>query len=299
MSDSLGDIAVFVAAADSGRLAHAARSLGMSPAAVSAALKRLETSLGVKLMLRTTRSLRITEDGERYLAHARAALESLKQGRLALASDSNDVRGLVRITAPADFGRNRVVEWLDAFGAEHPNVQFQLTFEDAIVDFYRSPIDLALRYGRPADSSLIARQVATLQRGLCAAPAYLAQRGTPAQPLDLPAHDAICYMVHQRAFDRWRLVRGDDDLEVQVRPRWVFNDAEMVRRWTIRGRGISYRILSDVADDVAAGRLVRVLPDWFGEPVPLSLVYPDRKLSPALRLLIGFLHERCEALVQP
>ncbi|HJU39497.1 MAG TPA: LysR family transcriptional regulator [Tahibacter sp.] len=296
MSDSLGDIAVFVAAADSGRLAHAARALGISPAAVSASLKRLEASLGAKLMLRTTRSLRLTQEGERYLAHARDALESLKQGRLALAHDANDVRGLVRVTAPADFGRNRVVEWLDAFAIAHPNVQFQLTFDDAIADFYRSPIDLALRYGRFADSSLIARPVAMLARGLVASPAYLAQRGVPAHPLDLPAHDAICYMVQQRAFDRWHLVRGDDDVDLQMRPRWVFNDAEMVRRWAIRGRGVAYRMLNDVADDVAHGRLVRVLPEWFGEPVPLGLVYPDRKLSPALSHLIEFLTERCRAL---
>ncbi|MDC8013034.1 LysR family transcriptional regulator [Tahibacter soli] len=296
MSDSLGDIAVFVAAADSGRLAHAARALGISPAAVSAALKRLETSLGAKLMLRTTRSLRLTQEGERYLAHARGALESLRQGRLALASDTNDVRGLLRITAPADFGRNRVAAWLDEFAAAHPNVQFQMTLDDAVADFFRSPIDLALRYGRFADSSLIAQPVATLARVLCAAPGYLARRGTPERPLDLVAHDTICYMVQQRAADRWRLSRGDDDVEVQVRPRWVFNDAEMVRRWAIRGNGVAYRILSDIAADVENGKLQRVLPEWHGEPVPLSLVYPDRKLSPALRLLIGFLTEKCGAL---
>ena len=296
MSDSLGDIAVFVAAADSGRLAHAARALGISPAAVSASLKRLEASLGVKLMLRTTRSLRLTQDGERYLAHARAALESLRQGRLALASESGDVRGLLRITAPADFGRNRVAGWLEQFAAEHPNVQFQMTLDDAVADFYRSPIDLALRYGRFADSSLIAQPVAQLARVVCAAPAYLARRGTPTHPHELAMHDTICYTVQQRAADRWRLFDGTDDLEVQVRPRWVFNDAEMVRRWAIRGMGVAYRIWSDISGDVEEGKLQRVLPGWHGEPVPLSLVYPDRKLSPALRLLIGFLAEKCGAL---
>jgi len=296
VSDSLGEIEVFVAAADSGRLAHAARALGISPAAVSASLKRLEASLGVKLMLRTTRSLRLTQEGERYLAFARDALESLRQGRLALAHDNNDVRGLVRITAPADFGRNRVAGWLEEFAAAHPNVQFQLTLDDAVADFFRSPIDLALRYGRFADSSLIAQPVAQLARVLCAAPAYLARRGMPTHPHELAAHDTICYMVQQRAADRWRLFDGTDDLEVLVRPRWVFNDAEMVRRWAIRGMGVAYRIWSDIAGDVEEGRLQRVLPGWRGEPVPLSLVYPDRKLSPALRLLIGFLGEKCGAL---
>ena len=296
MSETLGDIAVFVAAADSGRLAHAARALGISPAAVSTALKRLEASLGVRLILRTTRSLRLTQEGERYLLHAREALESLRQGRLALGSEGGDARGLLRITAPADFGRNRLSPWLAEFAADYPDVQFQITLDDAIADFFRSPVDIALRYGRFSDSSLIAVPLALLQRVVCAAPAYLARRGTPSHPRDLVAHDTICYMVQQRAADRWRLVSTESDLEVQVNPRWVFNDAEMVRRWAIRGMGVAYRVRDDISSDVEEGKLEHILPDWRGDPVQLSLVYPDRKLSPALRLLIGFLTERCATL---
>ena len=102
-------------------------------------------------------------------------------------------------------------------------------------------------------------------------------------------------MQQQRAVDRWPLHRGDERVEIEVAPRWVFNDAEMVRRCATRGMGIAYRIRSDIEDDLAAGRLQRVLPDWDGEPVPLSLVYPDRALSPALRALISFLGERAPA----
>jgi DNA-binding transcriptional LysR family regulator len=291
MSELLSDIEVFVASAEGGQLAHAARVLGITPAGASAALKRLETVLGVKLMLRTTRKLRLSLDGERYLPHARAALASLREGRLALAADRDEISGLLRLTAPADFGRNRLMAQLLAFAQQHPAVRFQITLDDAISDFFTAPVDVALRYGALGDARLVALPLAYLPRGLCAAPDYLAVRGAPAHPLELRAHDTLCYMQQQRAVDRWPLHRGDETVTVELSPRWVFNDAEMVRRCAVRGLGIAYRILDDVADDLAAGRLVRVLPDWTGEPVALSLVYPDRAMSPALRALVAFLTE--------
>jgi DNA-binding transcriptional LysR family regulator len=289
MSESISDIEVFVASAEGERLAHAARVLGLTPAGASAALKRLEQSLGVKLMLRTTRKLRLTQAGERYLVHARQALAALREGRLALSTDADAIAGLLRITAPADFGRNRLMTRLVEFAARHPGVRFQVTLDDAVSDFFSAPIDLALRYGALGDARLVAVPLAELPRVLCASPGYLARRGEPAHPSELPTHDVLCYMQQQRAVDRWRLSRGAESLEVDVAPRWVFNDAEMVRRCAIRGMGIAYRIRGDVEDDIDAGRLRHVLPEWQGEPVALSLVYPDRTLSPALRRLITFL----------
>lgn len=292
MSESVSDIAVFVACADSGRLNHAARTLGITPAVASAALKRLEAGLGVRLVLRTTRSLRLSAEGERYLPHARAALDALNAGRLAVNRDGDALDGLVRITAPADFGRNRLAGWLDDFAARHPRVRFQITLDDAVADFFAAPVDLALRYGALNDSSLIAAPLAQLVRVACAAPDYLARRGIPQSPQELIEHDALCYMRQHRPVDRWMFTRGSESVDVTVVPRWTFNDAEMVRRWAIRGRGIAYRIWADVAEDVAAGRLVRVLPEWIGEATPLSLVYTERRLSPALRAVIDFLLER-------
>lgn len=291
MSESLSDIAVFVACADSGRLSHAARALGVTLAVASAALKRLEAQLGARLILRTTRSLRLSAEGDRYLPHARAALAALGAGRLALAAGAEG-SGLVRITAPADFGRNRLAGWLDEFAVLYPQVRFQITLDDAIADLYAAPVDLALRYGHPADSSLIALPLAQLLRVACAAPGYVARRGLPQQPQELPAHETICYMRQQRPADRWRFVCGSEECEVQVAPRWTFNDAEMVRRWAVQGRGVAYRIWADVVQDVRAGRLLRVLPQWVGEAVPLNLVYAERRVSPALRALIDFLLER-------
>ncbi|MEO8669774.1 MAG: LysR family transcriptional regulator [Tahibacter sp.] len=296
MTESLSDIAVFVASVDGGRLTHAARVLGITPAAASAALKRLETQLGVRLILRTTRTLRLTQEGERYLEGARVALDALRDGRLALSATNTELEGIVRITAPADFGRNTLAPWLATFARQHPKVRYQLTLDDAVSDFFTSPVDLALRYGRPQDSSLVAMPLATLERVLCAAPSYLDRCGTPRQPSDLPAHETLCYTVRQRPGDRWLLRRGDEQCEIDVTPRWTFNDAEMVRRWAIRGDGIAYRLWCDVVDDIVAGRLVRVLPDWIGEKVQMNIVYPDRKLSPLCRALVDELTERCRTL---
>jgi len=292
MHESVSDIAVFVACADSGQLSNAARSLGITLAVASAALKRLEAQLGTRLILRTTRSLRLSAEGERYLPHARAALDALSAGRLALSCDGGELRGLVRITAPADFGRNRLAGWLDDFAQQHPQVQFQVTLDDAIADFFAAPVDLALRYGTLTDSSLIALPLARLVRVACAAPAYVERRGAPEQPQELSAHETLCYMRQHRAADRWTFQRSEEICDVTVTPRWTFNDAETVRRWALRGRGIAYRIWADVAEDIAAGRLQRVLPQWIGEAVPLSLVYTERRQSPVLRALIDFLSER-------
>lgn len=291
MSELLTDIGVFVACAEGERLAHAAQVMGLTPAGASAALKRLEATLGTTLVLRTTRKLRLTGAGERYLPHARQALAAVRDGRLALSGEGDAIVGRLRISAPADFGRNRLMARLLEFAARHPQVRFEVTLDDAISDFFSTPIDLALRYGPLGDARLIALPLAQLPRVLCAAPDYLQRRGQPQHPSELPAHETLCYMQHRRAVDRWLLRRGEERLEIEVAPRWVFNDAEMVRRCAIRGMGIAYRIRGDVEDDLLAGRLVHVLPEWEGAPVALSLVYPDRALSPALRALIGFLAE--------
>jgi len=292
MNESPNDLALFVAVAESGRLAEAARLLDISPAAASAALKRLEDQLGVRLVLRSTRTLRLSVEGERYLPHARAVLAALRSGREALARDA-PLAGWIRISAPADFGRNRLLPLLDQFARQHPEVRFQLSLDDNLSDFYRQPVDLALRYGAIQDERVVAVPLGELQRWLCAAPAYLDRHGHPESPAALAAHATVCYMQRQRPVSLWRLFRADGvETQVEVEPRWVFNDAEMVRRRALAGAGIALRVEVDIADDIAAGRLQRVLPEWRGESAPFSLVYPDRALSPPLRAVVDYLGER-------
>ncbi len=165
------DLQLFVRAADLGSLSAAARVMDMSAAVASAALKRIEQQLGARLLARSTRSLRLTAEGEGFLEYARAALSNLDEGRRLLASGQDQVSGILQLSAPSDFGRNLLLPWLDAFQREHPKLTVRLLLGDRIADLFRQPVDIALRYGEPEDSSLIALPIAPHNRRvLCASP---------------------------------------------------------------------------------------------------------------------------------
>ncbi|MGP6219051.1 LysR family transcriptional regulator, partial [Pseudomonas paraeruginosa] len=169
------DLQVFVHTSDSGSLSAAARQLDISPAVASAALKRLESELEVRLFARSTRSLRLTPEGDAFLLHARASLRSLEEGRRLLQGGKDQIAGVLQLSAPSDFGRNLLLPWLDEFQARYPRLSLRLLLGDRVADLYRQPVDVAIRYGAPADSSLVALPLAAdNRRVLCAAPAYLA-----------------------------------------------------------------------------------------------------------------------------
>lgn len=148
MSSTL-DLEVFVRTADTGSLSAAARGLGLTPAAASIALKRLETRLGIRLLARSTRSMRLTEEGRRYLESVRVALEALSEGEQAIKQQGQSLSGLLQLAAPSDFGRNVLLGWLDAFKLEHPNIRLQLLLNDSNADLFRDTVDIALRFGVP------------------------------------------------------------------------------------------------------------------------------------------------------
>ncbi|MDN5514159.1 MAG: LysR family transcriptional regulator, partial [Pseudomonas sp.] len=190
------DLQLFVRTAETGSLSAAARLLDVSPAVASAALKRLEQQLQVRLLARSTRSLRLTPEGELYLVHARLALQSLEEGRQQLVGSQEGICGVLQLSAPSDLGRNTLLPWLDAFQSEHPQLQLRLLLADRVTDLFREPVDIALRYGAPEDSSLVALPVAPdNRRVLCAAPAYLARHGSPQSVEDLHQHNCLLYML--------------------------------------------------------------------------------------------------------
>lgn len=165
------DLQLFVRAADLGSLSAAAQVMDLSPAVASAALKRIEQQLGARLLARSTRSLRLTAEGDGFLEYARAALSSLDEGRRLLASGQDHVSGVLQLSAPSDFGRNQLLPWLDEFQREYPQLTVRLLLGDRIADLFRQPVDIALRYGEPEDSSLVALPVAPNNvRVLCASP---------------------------------------------------------------------------------------------------------------------------------
>ncbi|WP_294770128.1 LysR family transcriptional regulator [uncultured Rhodoferax sp.] len=298
---ALQDLDIFVRTVDTGSLSATARALDITPAAASAALKRLEAELHAPLLVRSTRSLRLTPEGSLFLEHARLALATLGEGMQALSTGRHQVQGVLRLAASSDMGRNVLLPWLDAFQARHPQLRYRLTLSDRMSNLFSEPVDAAFRHGKPRDSSLVALPVApNNRRVLVASPAYVQQHGAPATPQDLAAHDCLCFVLGEEVNDRWTFRRGDDALVVRAQGGHVCNDGDVVRRWALAGRGVAYKAWVDVAQDVVQGRLQLLCPEWDTEPVPLYMVLPDRRqLTPGLRLLREFVAEACAAWPQP
>ncbi|MCQ4310982.1 LysR family transcriptional regulator [Pseudomonas stutzeri] len=293
------DLQIFVRTADLGSLSAAARALELSPAVASAALKRLEAELGCRLLVRSTRSLRLTGEGEQYLVHARAALQSLSEGQQLLAGGKASISGQLQLAAPSDFGRNVLLPWLDEFQRQHPLISLRLLLADRNADLFRQPVDIALRYGTPEDSSLVALPVATANRRvLCAAPAYLARHGAPRELRELTEHNCLRFMLAGRVHERWCFHDGRREMVQVVAGDRISDDADVVHRWALAGHGLVYKSWLDVAQDVQAGRLTVLLPALLGEPAPLNLICAHRAhLGETLRLLREHLIERCRALI--
>ena len=292
------DLQLFVRAADLGSLSAAARVMDMSPAVASAALKHIEAQLGSRLLARSTRSLRLTAEGEGFLEYARTALASLDEGRRVLARGQDEVSGVLQLSAPSDFGRNLLLPWLDEFQREHPQLTVRLLLGDRIADLFRQPVDIALRYGEPEDSSLVALPVAPdNRRVLCASPDYLARKGEPRQLEQLLQHNCLLYMLGTRVHDHWQFNDGKRELGLTVSGNRFSDDADVVRLWAVAGQGIAYKSWLDVAGDVQTGRLKVLLPGLVCERAPLNLLCGHRaQLSKPVRLLRDMLSERCGVL---
>jgi DNA-binding transcriptional LysR family regulator len=290
------DLQLFVRAADLGSLSAAARVMDLSAAVASAALKRIETQLGARLLARSTRSLRLTAEGEGFLEYARAALASLEEGRRLLASSQDRCDGVLQLSAPSDFGRNVLLPWLDEFQLRHPQLTVRLFLGDRIADLFRHPVDIALRYGEPEDSSLVALPVAPMNRRvLCAAPGYLSRHGEPRQLEQLAQHNCLLFMLGERVHDHWTFHDGRREVSLTVGGNRFSDDADVVRRWAVAGEGIAYKSALDVAADIRAGRLKVLLPELQGELAPLNLLCAHRaQLSKPINLLLEMLRQRCE-----
>lgn len=290
----LDDLGIFVRSAALGSFTAAAHEADLLPGQAAEAVKRLERELDVRLFARTTRSLRLTAEGEQYLPSALAALEALRHGRDNLNRESAQLSGTLQVAAPSDLGRNVLLPWLTAFRREHPQLNLRFFLSDQIADLFRDPVDIAIRYGLNADANYIALPLAPWNRKvLVASPEYLARQGAVQAPEDLREHQCLLYMQQGRIYDKWQLGAQT----VQVRGALLCDDADIARRWAVAGEGITYKSWLDVSDDVLAGRLVVLLQDHPGPTMPLSLVCPHRKqLSPAVRQLHAWLSCRFAGL---
>ena len=290
---------LFVRADDLGSISAAARELGWLPATASAALLRAEQELGGKLFTRTTRSLKPTPDGERFLERARQALETLDEAREVFLSGKQGAKGLIRLSAPFDVGEQVLLPALDAFLDKHAGVQLALQLSDQFRDLWREDFDAAIRYGVITDANLIVRKLAETRRILVAAPRYLERNGTPRRIEDLAAHECLLLKTSARTADVWPLVRGRRTVEIKVRGRRLSDNGAVTRRWAVAGRGIALKSWIDVCEDVARGRLVRVLPDVTSDSYPIMLATSSGiRMLGRMRALGDWLAERFAERVQ-
>ncbi|WP_413721253.1 LysR family transcriptional regulator [Sodalis sp. RH24] len=294
----IDDLALFVRSAALGSFSNAAREADLLPAQVSAAIKRLERELNIRLFARSTRSLRLTAEGEQYLPYARAALRSLREGQDLLHQEPAGLHGMLQIAAPSDLGRNVLLPWITQFRHDHPNLQVRLYLSDQVTDIFKDPVDVAFRYGIMDDASYVALPLAAENRRVVvASPAYLARRGRPSTPADLAGHDCLTFVLHGRVYDKWRFYPHGQPQAVGVSGTLTSDDAEVVRRLAIAGEGIAYKSWLEVCHDVRAGRLEVVLKGYGGDRVPLHLICPHRRqFSPAVRQLYERLKLGCGEL---
>jgi DNA-binding transcriptional LysR family regulator len=277
--DNLDDLRVLLATAETGSLTGAGRRCGLSTAAVSAAIKRLETALGVRLFERTTRSVRPTEEGEVMIDHA---LEIVSEGQARVRAGSSGLTGTIRITAAAVFAHEMLATWLAEFAVQHPQLHVDLLVSDAHLDLVRDGIDLALRNGPLADSSHTARLLGSARRVACASPDYVARHGDPGQPSELASHECLVYHVRGRRMGIWQFDReGEPAQQVRVSGRLACNDASIAQQWALQGRGILYQSELALVDSLASGKLVRLMPGYRGEDASLYAVLPSRRYVPA------------------
>lgn len=295
----LDDVQIFVHTVDYGSFSEAARQLNIAPAHASASVQRLERALDTRLFTRSTRSMQLSEAGERYLPHARVMIGALVQGEQALASGRGALSGPLRLSAPSDFGRNLMLPWLDEFQHHHPGLSLHLKMSDRAADLIRQPLDAVVRYGALPDSSLLAMKlVDNNRRALCAAPSYVQRHGAPAKVEDLRRHNCLRYVWSEQIHERWRFTPPGGERTVAVTGNRISDDADAVRRWAVAGEGLVYKSRLDLIDDLKAGRLVELFPPEHCEPSPLHLICAHRaQLTPAIIELHAFLSERCSALL--
>lgn len=278
----------FVAIIEKGSLSAAARALSTVPSTASARLTALEGRLGVQLVTRTTRQLSLTDDGEIYLADCRRILAEIERSECAIRHRRGALSGHIRLTAPSDFGRQRVRPALDAFMQAHPRISVNLHLSDRVEDLGEH--DLAIRVGPLKGSTLVARRLAGGHRVVCAAPSYWAGHPRPDAPADLAKHECLLWEGRSQAV--WHFTSD----AVQVRGRHSSNDGEVVRSWALAGLGVAQNSYWDVSDDLAAGRLEAVLATH-ARPSDLYVVYArSRHPTHRVRGLVNHLVEHFSKL---
>lgn len=294
----IDDLSLFVRIADNGSITASAQQLDMTTAAASAALKRLEEQLDTQLFVRSTRQLRITAEGERFLQYCQKALDAVNDGLSAINSFKGKIGGTIRMSISSDLGRNIVMPWLDELLDNHPDLLLNINIQDSISDFYSDRVDVAIRYGEPAVSSLVAFKIIEANTMICASPAYLQKYGMPATPNDLVNHNCLFYQLDEKVHDTWHFQRGTKKYKVHVSGNRKCNDGELVKRWVLAGKGIALKSKIDMASELKSGKVIELLERYQTPSLDLWMVCPSRKqVTPAVLLMRDLFREKFTELM--
>ncbi len=266
--------------AETGSMTLAARQMHLTPAAVSAAVGRVEEALGIRIFERTTRSIHPTDEGLVVLEGCQDVVERWHRALEEVQGAARQLVGTIHLSAPADTSYEVLAPVIVGLAEAHPELRVVVHSSDAVQHLHRDAIDMAIRYGPLEDSGLTARKLAECPGVLVAAPAYLERRGSPRAPKELSGHRCVTLQLSSAAVTSWRLHREGAAQEVTLQSP-LCGDGYLARRWAVAGVGIARKSLFDVIDDLEAGRLVRVLPEYTSGSVAIHAVFPSRRYLPA------------------
>jgi len=287
--EHLSDLDLFAKIVERGSLTEAGREMGLSPASASKRLTRLETALNARLITRTTRHVRPTEDGEAFYQRAKSIISEVEAAEVAVSRATNEPRGNLRVSMPAGFGRAHVAPLLVDFIKIYSQVEIDIHLTDRVQDLIAEGVDVSIRIADLKDSSLIARKLADNRRVICAAPAYLEAHGKPKTPKDLTDHN--CVVLHGQ--ESWRLHGTGGTHTVRVNGSLASNNSDVLKGAVVAGIGVALKSIWDVQDELRSGALLPVLEDYAPSPgVAIYAVYPSsRHLTARSRALLDFLIE--------
>jgi DNA-binding transcriptional LysR family regulator len=291
------NIRMFVRVFELGSMSEAARDQQVSPAVASSRISRLEKHLGVRLFNRTTRRLHPTEHGITYYDGAVKILQAIEEAEAAVASIARNPRGSIYVAAPLGVGKRLIAPHVPDFKDAYPDISVRLRMSDRNVDLTREGVDIAFHLGNLADSALRLTNIAECPRVLCAAPDYLARRGTPAGGDDLVADGHDCLMLRFPGADetRWTLVTDSGPKRFDVSGPFESDDGDVLTAWALDGRGIAMKPVFEIAEHLRSGALVPVARTTPPEPAQLACLYPHKRFQdPKIQLFIDFMVKRCK-----
>jgi DNA-binding transcriptional LysR family regulator len=289
--DRFENARVFATVIEAGGFTRAAQRLGLSRAATSKHVLQLEERLGARLLNRTTRRVSVTAAGRTFYEQCRRILVEFEEAERAASELHNEPRGELRVIAPTNFGLAELGTAITDLVVAYPRLRINLTFNDRVTDPIEGGYDVAVSVGRPrgTSTSLIVRKLNTSRRILCAAPDYLSRRGVPSEPQDLSGHDCLSYSYLDEP-DQWHLIGSDGERVVKVSGPIVTSHRQVLRTAAVRGLGIAYGPIIFFHDDLVAGRLLRVLPQFQLPEVAIYSVHPaSRQLSAKVRAFNDFM----------